>query len=376
MADKTTSAEPELEGLRYLKEGFCFTPEQDRQFALGWPHVRRLDPDHPDDNDPQASAMRYLDQLDFTSRMVWGYRTAMGLARAWGQPAIFDLAPAVRGLRIEAEEAIWNARPLQAEEARALLRTRMTAPVGGIGERTPRTFVLLLEALVGSEPIADAMTSILEEMTITELRQHWALPPRVTYQLGHLMLRVSPQTAATLRRRLQDVLRRGTAFHNGPLEELRLPRSEITHLRSIHLILHGAEAAESSSDHSPEWYTHIHDDYSIVQMRAALGRTPYELDARLVFLGGPDVLRFYGKRLDWLKSQPQQLLFLEQVAPIKHPKVVHLLLRMARTSQVRRQVMWWFKKHAAYVSPVLEKLVEEQRASAAQAQDMLDTLGT
>lgn len=364
---------PALAGLAQLRAGFCFTPEQDRDFALGWPHLTRVQPVLLEDEDPIGSATRILKQLDVLPRAVWPRRTAMALVRAWGQTVIFDLAPGITELREEAHVAIWNARPIDATEAAALIQTRMMGGVAGVGESVPEIFVLLLEAFVGAEVVADAIIDVLEAMSPGQLLGGWALPPRVTFTLGALLLRVPPVKAQRFRERLERVLSK-VNLAGGPLRELRLPRSENSHARSVHLALHGALAADSCTDRSPGWLVYAGDDPNFIQMRVSLHRGPWLPDSRLVWLAGPAVLPSFDKAWSSLRTPLEQAWFFEQLAPIRHPDVVRIALRMSASSLIRPKAMEWLAAHAELARPVLSAQIDQRTALASPARAALDKL--
>ncbi len=54
-------------GARFVKKGFGFDDQEDLEWALGWPHVRRLVDGHPDDADPLGfeSMGAHLYDIDF-----------------------------------------------------------------------------------------------------------------------------------------------------------------------------------------------------------------------------------------------------------------------------------------------------------------------
>lgn len=364
---------PALAGLAQIKEGFCFTPEQDRDFALGWPHMARLAPVLLEDEDPIGSATRILKQLDVLPRAVWPRRTAMALARAWGQTVLFDLSPGLSELREQAHLALWNARQIDSMEAAALIRVRMCAPVAGVGESVPEIFAHLLECFVGAEVVCEAIIDTLEAMSPADLLASWALPPRLTFALSNLLLRVSVSAAQSFRERLRRVLERVNET-GAPLRELRLPRSDNSHARAVHLVLHGAHAAETCSDRSPPWLLSSGDDPNMIQMRLSLYRGFWIPDARLVWLAGPAVLPYMDKAWSNLRTIPEQSWFLEQISPIRHAGVVRIVLRMSASSLVRARAMEWLSAQRDYAMPILQAQLDGRTMLATSARAAMDRL--
>lgn len=328
-------------GLAALRPGFGLSPDDDARFALGWPHVRYVVDGHRDDEDPPTSARRVLLGGDPVARIAWPRRASLGLVRAWGLPSVYELAPGVRDLRPEAEEAVWNTDPLGADEAITLVRRRLTADAAGLGERAAEVFTLLAEALVGPEVVGGAIVDTLDTMSVDGLLTDWVRPAMVSHQLGYLLLRVPEPVAAGWRARLAAVLER--VYAEAPTLRKSLRSSGATHARSIHLALGGGAAAEADTDRSPRWYTHTTDDPTLVRMRVALDRLGHEPDARLVFLGGPDVLARYARAWPSLRSREAQAWFLEQVSPIRGDEAAGIVLAMTARSQVRAEALAWFR---------------------------------
>lgn len=341
-------------GLTRVRPGFCSSPDYDALFALGWPHIRFVMDGHREDDDPPCSALRILAMPDPPQRFAWPRAVAQGVIRAWGLPSMFERAPGLRELRLEAREAAWKPGAITVGEASDLLACRLNHDTPGVSERGVESFVLLLEALVGADVVASAILDILEQLPVDTLLSEWSLPPHVTFQLGFLILRLRrPRHAAGIAR-MEALLER--CFDARPsLRRLGFRGAGASHARSLHLVLNGGPAAESSSDRALRWYVHVADDSVLVRMRVAVNRAAYEPDARLVFLGGSDVLQRYAR--DWpdLRSTDAQRWFFEQVAPIAAPELYPLMLEMAGRSRVRPEAIGWFVKNAAVTSDFVDK---------------------
>ncbi|MCB9745488.1 MAG: hypothetical protein H6741_28430 [Alphaproteobacteria bacterium] len=362
----------ELYGLRFLQKGRCFTAEQDKTLALGWPWMIVADEDLSPDLDVPEAAVRALAPLDPTPRRVWPKALAAALARAWGEPALYDMAPGVRELRQGALEAVWNAREFEPSELSSLLSRRLTSPLIGVSERTMAWYLPLLESLTSTRDVVTATLDRMEGLSEDTMRRSWSLPPRVSYALGVLLLRLPTVEAEVAMERMAAILRRVTPDHDGPLEALQLPRSENSHARALHLILHGASAAEACTDQSPEWYRFAGDDPDIVRMRVALCRQPWELDARLVALVGSDLIRWFDKAWPKLQSAPEQAWMVEQLAPFNDWRNVRLMLKMASGSLARTSAQRWLDTNAEAIRPILEDLVDATGTIAGQAQAQLE----
>jgi hypothetical protein len=360
-------------GLAFVQPGFCHSSDYDALFALGWPHLRFVVDGHCEDADPPGTALRILQQPDPPTRFAWPRRVAQGLVRAWGLPAVFELAPGVRDVRQEPQEVVWREDPISPDEARVLIACRVAQDAAGVSERAIETFVLLAEALLGAEEVGAAILEALEALPADTLLTTWTLPPILTWHLGFLMLRVPAATATGWRARLER-LRRVVYDANPALERAGFRGAASSHARSIHLVLGGGKAAEGSTDRSLRWYAHTTDDPVLVRMRVAVNRLSYEPDARLVFLGGLDVLARYAR--DWTKlgTTDAQRWFLEQIAPIAAPEMFPLMLELAGRSLVRPEATAWFAARAPQAGEFLAQTARGDGASATYARQVQKAL--
>lgn len=356
-------------GLASARPGFCFSPDYDALFALGWPHIRFVVDGHREDEDPPASAERILLQSEPPARFAWPRRVAQGLVRAWGLPSIFELAPGVHDLRIEAREALWSPDPIQPPEAFDLIACRVSQDLPGVSDRGIESLVLLLEALVGAEVVGNAILEALEQLPPDTLLGEWSLPPHVTWHLGFLLLRVPTATAESWRARMRRLL--DTALELRPTaRRYGFRGAGASHARSLFLVLGGGAAAESSTDRTLRWYAHTSDDSVLVRMRVAVNRLGYEPDARLVFLGGPDVIDRFARDWPKLASSEAQRWFFEQMAPIKAPQMFPLMLEMAGRSLVRSEAIGWFAAHAADAKAFLDEAAASDGTAASYARQV------
>ena len=350
------------DGLSQVKKDFCFDPTYDQAFALGWPHIRLVEEERVD---AYKQGLRLLKEPDFDLRIVWPRKQASALVRAWGQGQLFDMAPGSREFRQTAQEALWNMRPLTEGEVTEYIHNRMQRTPMWTDERATETFVLLLEALSETKWVAEAIVSWLEGLVFEELHELNTHPALITYQLGYLLLRLDKKTADALRTRLRNVVEGNGNVH---ARSDTKPKGQPSHIRSALLILEGASAADKYTDKDLRWYTHTLDDPDHILMRATINRLPTLPDVRLVFLGGHDVLQ-----TRFIQSWPSlsgkdQKWFYEMVSPIKHPKVVELMLAGVQQGETfGTQAKGWFKENADYAKPILEELAE----TASTAKELL-----
>ncbi len=362
-------------GLAHLRPGFCATSDYDALFALGWPHIRFVVEGLREDDDPPASALRILGQAEPPARFAWPRLVAQGLVRAWGMPAVFEQVPGARVLRADAMEAAWTPSAITATEAALLVAHRLGQDAPGLTEHGIASFVLLLEALVGAERVGEAILDVLEQTPVDTLLSEWSLPPVVTFHLGFLLLRVPRPQHDAWRRRMTTLL--DACFEARPdLRRHGFRGAGGSHARSLHLALNGGAAAEDSTDRGLRWYVHVVDDPVLVRMRVAVNRAGYEPDARLVFLGGPDVLERYARDWPRLATTDAQRWFFEQVAPIAAPEMYPLMLEMAGRSLVRPEAIGWFVKHAEVTRRFLDEAASGDGTAAAYARTVRAALAS
>jgi hypothetical protein len=326
-----TNDEPS--GLRTLRAGFCHRVEDDERFALGWPHLRRVVADPSPPEVVRSATRRALAFGQNAGRAEWSRAVATRLVRLRGLKAVFELAPGVRELRPEAEEALQDERDLSVSEFQSAVAVRMTEDLHGLPAGALEEWVLLAEALLGAEPVATAIVEVLEGLDGGEITASRSLPPQVTLTLGYVLLRVPTHAATALRHRMAGVLAAACGAD--------LPAPVPSHARSLALVLHGTPAADMCTDRSPGWYTFA-TDAERIRERVRANRLPWFPDARLAFLAGTSVLpRFARQGLEIKSVERQQLLF-SHVAPIAGPDAFAFVLTLCVRGPLRAQAVSWF----------------------------------
>jgi len=138
--------------------------------------------------------------------------------------------------------------------------------------------------------------------------------------------------------------------------------------------LRGFEAARRGADRNLGWYTHVTDDANFVRMRVAMDRLGYRPDARLVFLGGEEVLGSYQRR--WQRGDSdEQRWFITQMAPIRSLCLAPVMLEMATVSQARGEAAQWFLSHPDFARSFLKEQAEGDGLPAGQARKLLGQIG-
>lgn len=367
MSDTNTSQEV---GLSMLVPGFCFTPAQDRLFALGWPHVRLLVDGAKGDDSPARYARIWLSQLDPAPQIRWSRKVATSVVRVLSLPHIYEVSPDARKLRLEAARALLEEEPLRLDEAMAGIRVRMSREAPGVSERTIETFVLLLEAMIGTAAVAQCIVETLEGMSNEDLEHTSSIPPFITFQLGYLLLRLSNRDSEALRHRLRLVFNRLVP----PRGRRDAWMNSMSHLRALDLVLHGSVAAERSTERTLRWYTHVIDNPASIRKRVAEDELGFLPDVRLGFLGGDSVMETVTRQWRSLQDAEEQRWFLEQISPIKSERVRQVMMGMATDSQVKDLAIQWFKAHTDYTQEWLEDMADRRDQRGAQADSVLNRM--
>jgi len=338
---KTTAAlkhGKQASGARFVKPGFGRTPEEDLQFALGFPHLRFLVEGHPDDQlaDPVQDAETVI-QKDY------GTDVPARLARRRVRVLTVEhIAPDGRGgwLPERVNVALGNDSPVTEAEARSIIASQFQKESMGAGQHD---LILLLEAMVGSDVVADALVTALEAVPPSELNLSHQDRDIWVHHLGLILLRVA--SVAPLRARLEKVLEAGEAAG---------PPDQGAPLATLDVVLHGREGAERSGLSDPWDLLNVNDAPGFVAKQVLAANYhpasffPY---VRLAFLGGDQVLELYGTRWQKLKSTNDHRAFFLQLSAIARGKALAILHEMAASSKVKKEVTAWFAQHPELEQP-------------------------
>jgi hypothetical protein len=312
-------------------DGIAFTAEQEQLYARGWPNLRVLAADHPDDRRVGEAVAELLAATDPVYRIEWPREVAARFVRAMnattGKYAAVDLREP------EVAAAVAKAGPPTADEARTGLRHALSRPGANYGWRVT-DHVLLFEAFVGPAVVADALATALAELDGERSKERRLDRIALVGSLGFVLLRLDPDHRSTVRERLGAVHQRLAAVAPGEIW-----------LTWLGTVLFGSKGA---SGKNVDLYLHVPDDARLVAKIAKGDKGDFMPDARLVYLGGEAVLDTWAKR--WPKlDEPWQRWFLAQLGTIRSPKTVAIVTAMAKSSRVRELASRWLDEHRDYV---------------------------
>jgi len=322
-----------------MKEGFAWEPAFDRLFALGWPHVRFVVDGHGDDAEAGRHATTAIDgSLEGHYFVQWPRQVALRYVRAFGGRG--SGAFTTRNAFVSAAVGAETPQVTEAE-AREMLAARVRAG-GPTGTWFTEHFVLLLEALVGTEVVLDALTGALEGEVGTDEEVE-----QLAYAVGFLLLRVDAGVVEHQRARLRAVIERAGSddyLHDGLACAL------------------GGGAAARSMGRNPIYYHHVIDDPEAVREAVEAGR--WLPSARHVFLGGEAVLEAVAPHWKMQKDAELQGKLALQLAPIRSPVAVRILADMGGRSKVKRELPGICARFSEHMRPDLERLAEDAAVGA------------
>ncbi|MBK9034511.1 MAG: hypothetical protein IPL61_25135 [Myxococcales bacterium] len=320
-------------GRAFLQPGFAYTPEQDLLFALGWPHLRWLRDDHPDDVEPTEATLMRISSENGWYGLVWPRGLATRFVRGYARSSVnaCNLNPT------HALPVLADATPIRAGEGPRLMaqlfgnrRYRGGAPT--------EHFVFLLEAMHGTEQVLSwALTAFEQATTATEPLDRDEEACTLATTMGLLMLRVPPAAAAAARVRIEALL------ETAPTEPLR------EHLRAA---IGGAAGAQALGL-QPSFYLNVTDDPAAVAAAAKVGK--HITSGRLIFLGGADVVRAILPHWRRVESEHETVALARWLAEVQLPEAIELLATLAVGSRARAAATALLATRVAYARPILEQ---------------------
>ncbi len=192
----------------------CFTREDDERLAMGHPHLIELTDEALDPKKAQKLAAKAAYDVPVHHKTL---RVRFPRAAA---------ARFVRGARANEfqdwtrkaappDSAFSDASPITADEARELVRITMGVP-GCTFNGNHRALYYVLEALVGTETVVDAILDGLEGLPTARVTHESGVPDRKTggaaFILGFMFLRLEPRSRAARENRLRAFLDRAHAL--------------------------------------------------------------------------------------------------------------------------------------------------------------------
>lgn len=317
-------------GGRYIKPGFARAPEDDLLFALGWPHARYLIEGHPDDRITDPAAVE---------KTVFRPQVGLDVPRDIAMRRIRAFSSYAKGpdgkLRQGALRAMQNRDPMNEEEARIFVLEHLAGRSLGMKQLE---IVFLLEAVAGPDVIAEAITTAFEKTPDAQLVDHAIDKSTWAFALGFVLLRASAPLSTSLRERLEAIL-------------VRCPKENVnTHsiANVLDQVLHQSKASLRSDHTDQSMLLHFIDEpEATVRGQLAASARPWggAVYARMVFLGGEDVLDYYKKHYDKVKDAADQRAIVAQLGRIASPKIRDLFDEMSEKSKAETEARAWLDQN-------------------------------
>ncbi len=345
-------------------KALCFTREQDELLALGYPHLARLVDGHADDKKPEASARKAATQ----------YKALMGRQGTWPREV------AHRFVRLARTK--W----FQDWQGRAPTAADLEAPIAGgpVSEAEARTILafavnkegcvhaprmtsscFLLEQMVGTETVVDAILEAMEALPAARFRKE-SSPDRqlggYVWDVGFMLLRLPAARRAHHRARLEALWE---AHHAGS--------KAFEVMKPLDRVLHGAAAfaAWTGPYNYLDWHVFVDDPTHLRDVIAQKDTVYAELDVRFVYLAGPEVLGLLGKHRPRSESVGA---WLDDLGMIKHPHTVSLFMEYVGKSSAKTKPIDWLRARADFTGPIVEELAKKKGAEGEKAKAVLTAM--
>lgn len=320
-------------GAKYIQSGFARAPEDDLLFALGWPHVRYLVDGHTDDllTDPVA-----IEKAVFRPQVGLAVPRGIALRRIRAFSS-YALGPDGK-LRQGAVRAMLNGDPMSEDEARTFVSEHLAGRALGTKQLE---IIFLLEALAGPNAIAEAITKAFEDAADAQLLDHASDKSTWAFGLGFLLLRAEATLSVSLRARLEAIL-------------ARCPKEDVNShsvANVLDQVLHQSKASLRSDHTDQSMLLHWIDEApSAVRDQLAASARPFggAVYARMVLVGGEDVIDYYKKHFDKVKDAAEQRAIVAQFGRIASPKVRELIEAMSERSKAESDARAWLDENRSY----------------------------
>jgi hypothetical protein len=348
-----------------IQPGFSFTPELDRLFAAGFPHLILLGPEQIPDEKLGEALVNVLSKKPYA--VVWPGQIALGLVRLLPVRGAGALVPGTTTLTDQGRAILADTRDVGEDEAEALFSKAISRffYAGAM-----RDALLLFEAAMGPHAVlvlARAMQGLSKEQ-----------------------LYARPELAEVLHIVPSMLLRTSRAVHDEALQIFRAiferhadrpHRSTLQERRAIDLLDLLVNGEEARRRRYPQGVGHgdlafvpgsAADALASYERFAASGPGAYGPDVRRVFLAGKQALdveaRWIAEYTGNVTSTPEILL--DTFGLVNDPRTVDLLLRLYTRRPLAKRIDAWMQRHAGLAIPALERIADGGERAALAAEQL------
>jgi hypothetical protein len=239
--------------------------------------------------------------------------------------------------RQEVHAAVGDDAPFTPASATALIRETLARPWLSMGDQREAAF--LLEALVGPDAVLEAIAESFAATTDVGLCEHAPGKVAWAWAAGYILLRASREVGERTVARLEDVVAR--AMRGAP--EQGSVAAALDHA------LHGHRASARSGPtrfgHLPLWSEATTGELAGALAQVPLSRWAFEVEPRLVLVGGDPVIDFYRQRWQLLSEPSRQRQLVERFGIFRSPAVRALMEELAEKSKAKRFARAWLDAH-------------------------------
>lgn len=315
-------------GARYMVRGFTRSPKTDLLYALGFPHLRRLDDDHPDNAlalDALKPRLISPEGPDIPSAHAPRCIRALSVLipnsdASWNQPA---------------HEAFEDNTPFTNETAAAFVKASLVKKNDFSLHQWHIAFSL--EALVGADIVTTAAVDAFEALSDADLiaddkqRVGWA------QAVGIMLLRTSQAVGDALEPRLQQLVARGRAAGQAF-------RASICDGLDTYVNGHRVTGERKRYTSELTWWSDAPKDVLLAALKQAepeINKWSFTVEPRLAMLGGDAVIDLYRRKWQVLNGAEAQGRLVEWFGEIAHPDIALLISEMAEKSKAKKAARAW-----------------------------------
>lgn len=353
-------------GARFIEPGFAFTERDDLCFALGYPHLFFHQKNHPNRKQKDLLKAHELGPVlpDELVHFYMQYEITRVVAGSITDPNR-RLRPAFKKAfeRVRLEHPTIGVADLP-ELARLFLKDPNFGALGGL--------LRPAEAIHGPEAPTEVALGILEEATPAQLRERHVGRWTAAAHVALARLRLPVKAADACLSRVEAVWRRAHAKKATDYRSALAP---------MDVMLHGTKGALRSGQVvegrlSQPYLILLLDNADFVAKHVVQPRIDPEVppfpDARLAFLGGEPVLKFYADAWKCNKYEHDQ--YVQQLGKVRSEHVAAMMLEMTAVSKAKQRAAGWFEQHADYALPLLERAAKGKGERAKWAAPLLKRL--
>jgi hypothetical protein len=330
-----------------VTDGLCFEHADDEKLARGWPNLVVAVDGDKQDKAPEKSALKAWTAGDPVYFTEWPRETLHRFMRGVIATVFLPGGDVARAMTMAGapapDEALEGLRRLFLE-----------------GYKThrflERDYVYAVESLAGTDATLDVIARAVEafEVTTPSPGLNYLCRTVIVQTAAFLLLRASPAAATVARARLEKAF---AAPRPTPLGDWRW------YYQALDCTLNGADGVKRAIagrtivvlDDPLDWGSPLelaHDDPAFVRDMVSKADKKRPMCVRLAAIGGAPVLAGLEAR-KWPARQMPSVV--RDFGMIRDPAVAKLMLSLVGKTSVKDGPLAWFRAHADYARPLLEK---------------------